>query len=58
MPAYIAVPGLILLAIAVLFLASFQVRKMEIKLFNRVGESRSPGYNEGEVGNDDEIHPA
>jgi ABC-type transport system involved in multi-copper enzyme maturation permease subunit len=30
MPAYIAVPGLILLAIAVLFLASFQVRKMEI----------------------------
>jgi hypothetical protein len=30
MPAYIAVPGLILLAIAVLFLASFQVRRMEI----------------------------
>jgi ABC-type transport system involved in multi-copper enzyme maturation permease subunit len=30
MPAYIAVPGLILLAVAVLLLASFQVRRMEI----------------------------
>jgi len=30
MPAYIAVPGLILLAVAVLVLASFQVRRMEI----------------------------
>ena len=30
MPAYIAVPGLLLVAVAVLFLASFQVRRMEI----------------------------
>jgi ABC-type transport system involved in multi-copper enzyme maturation permease subunit len=30
MPAYIAVPGLIMLAVAVLLLASYQVRKMEI----------------------------